>query len=362
MSGSKDHEFVELCGKAGSDISGWSIELAFGSDTDIANNTNQPVYATYNISSHSFTNQTNGFSFFVLGDQQLLDAGDPVDLVLDTFVPIPYADVDRNHMHNSRGVIRLLNEYGNLVYSLSYAGSASGSDRIPTSQDVNSTNAVSLTGTGSSYDDFTSWDQTNFTVGAINDGQTLEEDEGPTLAVVWHVPTLLITPENTNVPPFYMRDPINAQSKSNLVIHYGYPDSLYTLPSGTLYHRETGGSWSSVAMAFLSGSRDADTNSYVRGTIPLRTYTRGTSIEYVLEANAGAGTDATYIGQGTTNDYALFETLAEAQASPFTYTYKILSEILFTNMTSNATSWILHTIGNDILEPFTHFEVERPTC
>ena len=360
----EDAEFIELCGKAGSDISGWTIQLAFGADIDIVDNGNQPVYANYPISSHTFTNQTNGFSFYVLGDLQLQNSGEPVDIVLDTYVPTnvaPYSVTDHDHVHNDRGVIRLLNEYSNVVYSLSYGGYASGSDPIPTSQELWVTNSVSLTGTGSSFDDFISWNRTNFTIGAINEGQTLEQGSGPELAIVWHIPEYLVTPENTNVPPFTMRDPLNAQSKDDLRIHYGFPDPLYTLPSGTLYYRAVGESWQNLSMAFLSGSRDADTNSYVQGIIPLRTFPRATSIEYVIEAVAGAGTAVTYIGLGSTNDYALFETLAEAQAAPFTFTYQMHPEIIFTNISTNAASWVLHTIGNDVLEPYTHFEVQVTT-
>ena len=355
-------EYIELCGAAGSAIGGWTIRLLFGADADIATN-GGPIYASYQIPPGTvLANQTNGHGFYVLGDQQLIDAGQPVDQALTTLVPAPplLFNVKSNHIHNSRGVIQLLNEHTNRVYTLSYAGYASGADNIPAQQVNLETNSVSLTGIGFSYDQFTPWATTsNLTIGAVNDGQTLEEEGGGGLAIVWHIPEELVVPVNPSVPAFYLRDPAHAQSKSNLLVHYGFSSTNYTLPGGTLHHRKIGESWSNFSMSSLTGSRDADSNDYVRGTIPLRTYSRGSSIEYVIEANAGSGTDATFIGADATNDFALFATLADAQDHPFVYTYEVHPEIVITNMATNSTSWILYTAGNEPpgLEPFTSFKV-----
>ena len=354
-------EYIELCGLAGSDIGNWTIRLQFGADADIRTN-GGPTYATYQIPLGTvLADQINGYGFYVLGDKQLQDAGQPINQVLTTLVPAPplLFNYGSNHIHNSRGVIQLLNEYTNQVYRLSYAGYASGAENIPAQQVNLATNSVSLTGAGSTYPQFSPWAvTTNLTIGTVNDGQTLLM-AGDELAVVWHVPGALITPKNSNVPAFYMRDPAHAQSKSNLFIAFGYSTTNYTLPVGTLHHRKTGQSWSSVAMSTLSDSQDAASNAYVRGTIPLRTYSRGSSIEYVIEANAGAGTVATFIGADPTNDFALFGTLAEAQALPFLYTYEVHPEIVITNMTTNSTSWVLYTAGNEppTLEPFTSFKI-----
>ena len=360
----EDHEFIELCGVAGSDISGWSIELAFGADADIAANSNQPVYATYPISSHTFTNQTNGFSFYVLGDQQLLDAGEPIDEVLTVLVPPIAENWGFNHVADNRGVIRLLNEYGNLVYSISYAGSASGSESIPTKQLSYDTNSVNLGVEGSIYEQFTSWSLEGFSIGEINYGQTLIPTGSIELAMVWHIPSLLITPLNTNVvPPFTMLDPLGAQNHDSLGIHYGYSTTNYDFPNGTLYYRQSGyPSWSSLPMSIRQGSIDSNNDAYVAATIPIRAFTRGTTIEYVIQANPNeTGISTAYIGLDTTNDFELFETLSEAQAMPFVFTYTIRSSIYITNMSTNATSWIFHTDGNDIIEPFVNFNVQVNT-
>ncbi len=363
----EDHEFIELCGVAGANISGWTIQLAFGADRDIAANNGNPIYASYKIPNGMvFTNQQNGFGFYVLGDHTLKAAGEPVNQVLTVTVPtnvVPWADEDSNHVHNVRGVIRLLNEHSNLVYSLSYQGSAVGSDQIPINQQDGGTNSVGLTGTGSSFNDFTTWALGGFTIGAVNNGQTLVPPGGDELAEVWHHPVLHVTPLNPVIAPFYMRHPHNAQSKSNLVVHYGFPSGLYTLPSGTLHHRRVGFGWSSTPMSFLSGSLDADDYAYTYGTIPLRTYPRAATIEYIIEADAGSGTAATFIGYDSVEGYQRFGTLDAAKAIPFTYTYQILPEMFIDIIQTNVTSWIFTTEGNEPpdLEPFTNFQVLTST-
>ncbi len=358
----EDSEFIELCGKAGANIGNWKIELAFGAAADIAANGSNAVYASYSIPNGTIlNNQHKGFGFFVLGDEELQVAGYPINLVLDTTIPEavdPWAEELRDHIYNGRGVIRLLNEFGSVVYSLSYEGYATGSDRIPTSQGLYYSNAVSLVGTGGEFGDFNNWLRTNLTIGAVNDGQTLEETED-TLAEVWHAPDLWIEP--ITISDFYMRHPNNAQNKSNLLIHYGFPTNLYTLPGGAVYHRRTGESWTFSPMSFLTGSGDPDGNAYVRGSIPSRFYPRGSTIEYVIETETGGGAPTTFIGVGVTNDYALFDSLAAAQASPFVFTYKVLPEIFIDRISTNASSWIFTTEGNDVVEPFVNFQVYSTT-
>ena len=359
----EDHEFVELCGRSGTSISNWTIQLAFGGDSDIANNSNQPVYASYKITGgHTFTNQTNGFSFYVLGDQQLLDAGEPVNKVLTTLVPPVVSNWGFNHIQDTRGVIRLLNEYSNLVYSLCYDGYAAGSDRVPAGQEGGGTNAVSLTGTGSSYEDFTPWVATNFSIGRQNYGQTLLQDSN-VFATVWHTPSLLVTPDDTNIPAFHMRDPYAAENHEPLWIHYGYPANDYPLPNGILYYRLAGSPvWSNLNMSIRAGSLDSNDNAYVAASFGARAFTRGTAIEYVLQANPNkAGIDTTYIGSDGGDGFTNFPTLAEAKASPFEFTFAIQNPIVITNISTNATAWIFHTAGNDPLEAFTHFRVYRTT-
>jgi hypothetical protein len=359
----EDFEFIELCGVAGSDIGNWTIQLAFGSDRDIAANGNNPVYASYTIpGSTVFANQHNGFGFYVLGDAELQPLGHPVNQTLTTTVPTtvaPTADWDRDHMHNSRGVIRLLNQYSNVVYSLSYAGFATGSEAIPVQQALYTENSVGLVGTGSQYAAFSSWSRSNLTIGAVNEGQTLVEPGGVELAVVWHRPTHEVVPLSLGI--FHMRNPIDAQSKTPLQIHYGYPNNLYNLPVGDLHYRRVGLGWSVAPMSLLAGSLDGDGNAYVRGSIPMRTFPRASTIEYVVEARTGGGTATTYVGYDPDAGYALFDTLDAAKQTPFTYTYQMHPEIYVHDVSTNSASWFLYTEGNDVLEPYVNFKVYTTT-
>jgi hypothetical protein len=63
------------------------------------------------------------------------------------FVPTnvaPWADEDRNHIHNGVGVIRLLNQFSNVVYSLAYGGYAPFSEpnHIPITDQIVITNVT----------------------------------------------------------------------------------------------------------------------------------------------------------------------------------------------------------------------------
>jgi hypothetical protein len=370
----QDNEFIELCGLAGTDIGNWKVQLAFGSDTDIAKNNGQPVYATYTIPANTvFTNQTNGFSFYVIGDQELKNSGEPVNQVLNVFVPTnvaPWADEDRNHVHDNVGVIRLLNQFGHVVYSLSYDGFATGSERIPQSQlPFNETNSIGLTGTNYSYAGFT-WDMGERTIGQPNGGQELTSPppEEKEYAHAWHTQGLLITPINTNeVMPFYMFDPPNGGHIPALHIYYGFTNAHYPSAKGTLYHRKSGQSgWNQLVMNIRDASLDAEGHAYVRGIIPGRTYQRLDTIEYVIAADPNkTGISIAYLGSdaGGNNISTIYTNLPNAQAHPFTYQVPIADQIVITNIILQPNGITLKTIGNDIPEesPIVRFQVLTTT-
>jgi hypothetical protein len=368
----QDNEFIELCGLAGTDIGGWKVQLAFGTDSDIAKNNGQPVYATYTIPANTkFANQTNDFGFYVIGDQALKNSGEPVNQVLNVFVPtnvVLFADQDRNHVHDNVGVIRLLNQFGHVVYSLSYDGFAAGSERIPQGQDpFGETNSIGLTGTNYSYAGFI-WDMDNRTIGQPNIGQELvppppEENE---YAHAWHTQGLLITPINTNeVPPFCMFHPPNAGHIPNVDIYYGFTNAHYPNAKGTLYHRKSGQSgWSQLAMSIRDASLDAAGHAYVRGMIPGRTYQRLDTIEYVIAADPNkSGILTAYLGSdaGGNNISTTYTNLPNAQAHPFTYRVPIADQIVVTNFALQTNRIILQTIGNDPVTPVTRFQVLTTT-
>lgn len=363
------HEFVELCGVAGTDLSGWSIELAFGSPADIATHSNQATYATYKIPANTvLTNQTSGYGFYVLGDLEL-STNQPVNLILTNAIPMPppYYSVSikpKDHIYDGIGVVRLLNQFGNVVYSLSYVGYASGADPIPQNQlFVNETNSIGLAGPGTTYTGF-NWEKTNMTVGAENANQTLtpRAPETNVYAYGWHSPSLAVFPIGA-LPSFFMFDPQNAGHFDAISIHYGYTNGAYAHPSGILYHRRsTGGGWTETPMAIYEGSLDGDNHAYVRGTIAARTYDRHDTIQYVVKVDPGTNAvQAVYLGSDGLNENFIYTNLTAAQASPFTYDVPIADRIIITNVLVAATNVTLWTEGNDPVEPLVNFYIRTGT-
>ncbi len=371
----QDHEYIELCGLAGSDISGWSLQLGFGSDLDQQANSNQFAYATYTFPSgtiftNAFTNLETGFSFYVLGDQQLFNAGEKIDQILTTTVPTnvnPWAVSDRDHFYGGVGVIRLLDQFGHKVYSLSYGGYATDSDRIPQNQaGIFETNSIGLVGSNYTYSGFT-WGMGVLSIGEVNDGQTLVDPPATTdtYAYAWHDPSLLITPANTNlVPPFYMRHPPGAGHAVNIDFYFGFTNSAMPDASGTLHHRKSGGSWSTAAIGIRPGSSDSAGHTYAYGRVLPHTYQRRDTLQYVLEVTPNkSGVLTSYLGSdaGGNNLSTVYTNLAAAQASPFTYEVPIADVIIITNILCYTNRTILQTIGNDPIEPITNFRVYANT-
>ena len=366
----QNHEFVEICGRAGADVSGWTLQLALGADMDIATNGNQAVYATYRFPTNTvFTNQTNGFSFYVVGDADLA-TNRPVNQILTTLVPLavnPYAVEYKDNIYDGVGVIRLVDQYSNLVYALSYVGYATGADHIPQTQTPGGTNSIGLAGTGGNFGDF-SWDLADLTVGTINGGQILSGDIVTNVyASAWHLQLTHVVPVNTNfVPPFYMLDPLHAANWDTLGIYYGYTNSAYTSPTGTLYHRRSGigASWTLASMGIREGSLDASGYGYVYAQIAPRTYHRLQTMEYVIAVYPNqSGVLPVFLGSGpgSNNVNTIYTNFSEAAASPFSYQFPISDVIVITNFILGTTNAIIQTEGNDFYEPVTNYYVRFTT-
>jgi predicted extracellular nuclease len=144
-------EFIEIAGVAGTDLSGWSLVLY--------NGTGGAVYATIGLSG-TIDNEQNGFgalSFAATG--------------LQNGAPDGFALVDA-----SNNVVQFLSYEGTFT---AVGGAANGltSTAIPISQSGTEPvgSSIQLTGTGTSYADFT-WTETEGTTantaGAVNTGQT----------------------------------------------------------------------------------------------------------------------------------------------------------------------------------------------
>lgn len=364
----QNHEFIELCGVAGTTINNWTIQLALGADSDIAKYTNspyasKPVYAEYRIS-HTFADENNGHGFYVIGDTNA-EWGTQVNQRFTRLVPTSVnvlATDDLDHLRDSRGVIRLLNEYSNIVYALSYNGYADGATATA-SQGTDSSNSVSLTGTGYEYSAFTRWVPTNYTAGVVNNGQTLESSGGASLASIWHIPTYHFTSVDGEFDA-YMRNPLNAPTRSNLAIYVAFTNDAYTLPGGTLHHttNPAAATWAASELALASGSLDSNNIVYARASIAGRSYPKGCSaISYVIEFVPSESAFATtYIGYSDeAPGYFLTNTLAAAKASPFTFSYILPVDIYIDSISGTNNVLTFHTTGNELpgYEPYTHFVI-----
>jgi hypothetical protein len=365
----ENHEFVELCGLAGTDIGGWRLELAFGADADIALNGGQPIYATYVVPTNTVLgNQDNGHGFFVFGDAELA-SNSPIDVALTTLVPTNVATWNpdyKDHVYDGVGVVRLLNQYGHVIYSLSYLGFAPNSDRIPATQVPSGTNTIGLVGTGAYFDDFDfDWQLAFISVGAANAGQTLEDPPSGTnvWAWAWHDQSQQIVPANTNlVTPFHMLDPLGAAHWDSIGFYYGYTNASYANPDGTLYHRLQGEyTWTPLGMIIREGAADA-TYGYVYAQIAPRTYHRLDVVEYVIEVDPNkSGVQTAWLGGAGANVSTIYTNFAEAAAEPFTYQLPIPDVIYITNVVFSATNAVIQTDGNDFFEPVTLYEVRFAT-
>ena len=171
----QDHEFVEICGMAGTGIANWKIQLAYALPEDIAANSGQAVYATYGIPSGTkIPDDGSGYGFWLLADSSV----DGCDLPLSTPEPLAAAEsggeLRRSHIRDAAGVIRLVDQYGGVIHSVSYGADADGAERLPVAPnaDPDNTATIALAGTGSLYPDF-AWALATPTPGIVNGSQAL---------------------------------------------------------------------------------------------------------------------------------------------------------------------------------------------
>ncbi|MDR0993780.1 MAG: lamin tail domain-containing protein [Verrucomicrobiota bacterium] len=365
-----DHEFIELCGVAGTDMGNWQIQLAFATASDVQKNNGQAVYATYTIpESTALADTDNGFGFYVLGDPQLrTNMGARIDQELTIFVSsnvAPSAVMERDHIHTRSGVIRLLDSYGNLVYSLSYGAYSSGADRIPVSQSGDTAHSLSLGGgQGSTYDDFTWNNQNNTTIGGPNTGQELVPEVERPLMPAWHSPGAVAVTAQQGT--FHLFEPLNAAQSQVVDVHYAYTNADFTYAGigGVLHHRRQGGStWATAdKIADFPGNYDSHGLAYLRMRIPAYTYQRLDTLEYVIEAIPNrTGLATAYLGSNGNGGSTAYRSLEEAQDHPFVHTFPIADPIEITRMTLSNSVVYVQTDGNDALDPIIRFRIRSTT-
>ena len=364
----QDHEFVELCGKAGTSIGGWTVELGFVKAADIAQNGGEAIYATYTIpSGTTLSDAGNGFGFYVIGDQELKDAGEAVDLALTTLVPpAMMSEATRDHINDSAGVIRLKKDQL-VIQSLSYGAYEGESEYIPASQDEDTEVGIALSGEGGSPDAFAWGIPAELTIGSANPGQTLvppaEKDPLPVWYDAAHVA------EGTRVGTFAMFEPLKAANVDAVVVHYGYDTADFANANyltGTLYHRLKGATaWTAVTRnneSVWNNVTDADGHGYVAfEAIPARTYGRLQTMEYFIEAGTTSTNYATvWLGTDSTGATIAFDSRESAEKSPFEHTFTISQRIAVTAFARDEENGTLalDTTGNDEFDRFENFKVE----
>ena len=165
------HEFVEICGPSGFDVSGWKMEFYIKVDVDIA------CYASYTIPNNTFlSSNASGYGFYVFGDQELpaanqqfihtnnvwWDGYSTSSQISDGYVP---------------SGISLINEGNDIEHSLAYGGSISGFPDLG-AEDMADPYSLQLAGSGAGYTNF-AWRINSMTPGAINVDQCFGSGPNP---------------------------------------------------------------------------------------------------------------------------------------------------------------------------------------
>lgn len=373
----QDHEFIELCGKAGTSIGGWKVVLEFVKAGDIAMNDGNAVYATYTVpSGTTLKNAGNGFGFYVIGDKQLKEAGEKVDLELTTLVPPESLSTDsRDHINDSAGVIRL--KKGKLVIqSVSYGAYEGESEYIPAAQDSSTDCGISLGKEveegqgeeGGSPGAFTWVSTSPVTIGAANTWQILVAAGEKEPLPVWYDPEHEVVAREGTLA-FAMFDPPEAANVDAVVVHYGYNTEDFANANyltGTLYHRLKGDPvWTEVGRnkdSMWNNVTDDEGHGYVAfDAIPARTYGRLKKMEYFIEAGTTTTNYATvWLGTDSTGATIAYDSREAAEKSPFEHTFTIAQRIAVTNFVCDEEkgTLMLDTTGNDELDRFKNFKVE----
>lgn len=170
-------EFIEITGRAGSDISGWKLEV-------YNNPAGLPTYS-YTIPPNSVLgNEQDGYGFYVIGSSNTPN----VQIAWATGLDV---------LPDLNGGARLLNEFGGVVGSVHWwsesvndPGLWPGFVNIWEYDDFFGESGPAAHGTGSTFDDFSWWPDASITPGSVNGGQTLTGGDTNVL------PPLLKCPSN----------------------------------------------------------------------------------------------------------------------------------------------------------------------
>jgi len=163
-----DEEFIELCGVAGTDITGWKVQLVNGFD---GSNYYEFVVGT-EIGTFTFADEQNGFGFYVLAGSSSTDVPNTDETMAST---IQNGDDD---------AVRITKADGTQIHFLAYNSKSAidyeyglPNDLTPLDDSSATSNTLSKAGIGVDEPDF-GWEVTLQTPGVINTDQVIPEPIG----------------------------------------------------------------------------------------------------------------------------------------------------------------------------------------
>ncbi len=164
-SSTDDEEFIELCGIAGTDITGWKIQLYNGAD---GSNYYEWIVGD-DIGSFTLPNDQGGFGFYVLAGSASLEVPNTDETMMSTIE------------NGSDDAVRLTKGDGSQMHFFAYESKSAmtyppglPNDLTPLADSSAQSNSLSLVGTGVEQPDF-SWDLIEHTPGELNIDQVLPE-------------------------------------------------------------------------------------------------------------------------------------------------------------------------------------------
>jgi len=160
-----DEEFIELCGIAGTDITGWKIQLYNGAD-----GSNYYEWTIGDeISSFTLPNDQDGFGFYVAAGSSSLDVPNKDETMMSTI------------QHGEDDAVRLTKGDGSQMHFFAYESKSAmtyppglPNDLTPLYDTPAESNSLSLVGTGIEQPDF-EWDVIEHTPGELNGDQVVPE-------------------------------------------------------------------------------------------------------------------------------------------------------------------------------------------
>ncbi|RLD12380.1 MAG: hypothetical protein DRI44_00750 [Chlamydiae bacterium] len=166
--GVDDEEFIELCGVAGTDITGWKVQLVNGFD-----GSNYYEWTVGNeIGNFVFTNELGGFGFYVLASSS---SGD---------VPNTDETMASDMQNGEDDAVRITKPDGTQIHFFAYNSKSAidyeyglPNDLTPLEDSTLASNSLCKVGTGVDEPDF-DWKIKLQTPGEINDEQVLPEPIG----------------------------------------------------------------------------------------------------------------------------------------------------------------------------------------